>query len=86
MFSARRKAVVREPHSRASFVVVVVLAAINTGRLGWKTFLVIPELAHELDVWHHNRELFTQLQKCTDSLQKLHKVCVSRLPLLPVEH
>ncbi|KAH7727992.1 5' nucleotidase family [Aphelenchoides avenae] len=40
---------------------------------GWKTFLVIPELAHELDVWHHNRELFTKLQKCTDNLQKLYK-------------
>lgn len=55
----------------------MVQATICTGCLGWKTFLVIPELAHELDVWHHNRELFTKLQKCTDNLQKLYKVCWS---------
>jgi 5'-nucleotidase len=40
---------------------------------GWKTFLVIPELNHELAVWTGKRHLFEELQKLDGLMAELYK-------------
>uniref|UniRef100_A0A3B5L6E7 5'-nucleotidase, cytosolic II, like 1 n=1 Tax=Xiphophorus couchianus TaxID=32473 RepID=A0A3B5L6E7_9TELE len=41
-------------------------------RQGWKTFLVVPELAKELQVWEERRNLFEELKHLDFYLAELH--------------
>ena len=40
---------------------------------GWRTFLVVPELNHELGVWIGRRELFDELQRLDAFMANLYK-------------
>ncbi|TKR72562.1 hypothetical protein L596_019988 [Steinernema carpocapsae] len=40
---------------------------------GWRTFLVVPELEHELTVWTERHQLFEQLSAVDKTLGKLYK-------------
>ncbi|XP_070540227.1 cytosolic purine 5'-nucleotidase-like isoform X2 [Ptychodera flava] len=40
---------------------------------GWRTFLVVPELARELQVWTEKRDLFATLQSLDSKLADLYK-------------
>ena len=40
---------------------------------GWRTFLVVPELAHEMRVWTEKQDLFTQLQELDYSIGEVYK-------------
>lgn len=42
-------------------------------RQGWKTFLVVPELTKELEVWEKKRCLFEELKRLDIFLAELHK-------------
>ncbi|XP_053822632.1 cytosolic purine 5'-nucleotidase-like isoform X4 [Vidua chalybeata] len=42
-------------------------------RQGWRTFLVVPELAHELQVWTEKSELFEELRSLDLFLAKLYQ-------------
>lgn len=42
-------------------------------RQGWKTFLVVPELAKELQVWTENNGMFQELRQLDVYLGELHK-------------
>ncbi|XP_072515300.1 5'-nucleotidase, cytosolic II, like 1 isoform X2 [Salminus brasiliensis] len=42
-------------------------------RQGWKTFLVVPELAKELQVWTENNTMFQELRQLDVYLGELHK-------------
>ncbi|XP_026862313.2 5'-nucleotidase, cytosolic II, like 1 isoform X1 [Electrophorus electricus] len=42
-------------------------------RQGWKTFLVVPELANELRVWTDNSIMFEELRQLDIKLAELHK-------------
>lgn len=42
-------------------------------RQGWKTFLVVPELAHELQVWTEQNNLFEELKSLDIFLAELYK-------------
>ncbi|CAL1569530.1 unnamed protein product [Knipowitschia caucasica] len=42
-------------------------------RQGWKTFLVVPELTKELEVWEKKRGLFEELKRLDVFLAELHK-------------
>lgn len=42
-------------------------------RQGWKTFLVVPELHKELEVWEKKRGLFEELRRLDIFLAELHK-------------
>ncbi|XP_072311472.1 5'-nucleotidase, cytosolic II, like 1 [Eucyclogobius newberryi] len=42
-------------------------------RQGWKTFLVVPELSKELEVWEKKRGLFDELKRLDVFLAELHK-------------
>ncbi|XP_066506719.1 5'-nucleotidase, cytosolic II, like 1 [Hoplias malabaricus] len=42
-------------------------------RQGWKTFLVVPELAKELQVWKENMSMFEELRQLDIYLAELHK-------------
>ncbi|XP_068943576.1 5'-nucleotidase domain-containing protein 4 isoform X1 [Petaurus breviceps papuanus] len=42
-------------------------------RQGWRTFLVVPELARELTVWTQENELFEELQELEVSLAELYQ-------------
>ncbi|XP_072492853.1 5'-nucleotidase domain-containing protein 4 [Notamacropus eugenii] len=42
-------------------------------RQGWRTFLVVPELARELTVWAQENELFEELQELEVSLVELYQ-------------
>uniref|UniRef100_A0A4W5P4K2 5'-nucleotidase, cytosolic II, like 1 n=1 Tax=Hucho hucho TaxID=62062 RepID=A0A4W5P4K2_9TELE len=42
-------------------------------RQGWKTFLVVPELAKELQVWTENSHLFEELKRLDVFLAELYK-------------
>ncbi|XP_033832039.1 5'-nucleotidase, cytosolic II, like 1 [Periophthalmus magnuspinnatus] len=42
-------------------------------RQGWKTFLVVPELSKELEVWDKKRGLFEELKRLDIFLAELHK-------------
>ncbi|XP_076876468.1 5'-nucleotidase, cytosolic II, like 1 isoform X2 [Brachyhypopomus gauderio] len=42
-------------------------------RQGWKTFLVVPELTNELQVWTDNSIMFEELRQLDISLAELHK-------------
>ncbi|XP_009999667.1 PREDICTED: cytosolic purine 5'-nucleotidase-like [Chaetura pelagica] len=42
-------------------------------RQGWRTFLVVPELAHELQVWTEKRELFEELRSLDLFLAELYQ-------------
>uniref|UniRef100_A0A7N8X1J4 Cytosolic purine 5'-nucleotidase n=1 Tax=Mastacembelus armatus TaxID=205130 RepID=A0A7N8X1J4_9TELE len=51
-------------------------------RQGWRTFLVIPELAQELHVWTDKSSIFEELQSLDCFLAELYNVC----PLQKVTH
>ncbi|KAK6034616.1 hypothetical protein COOONC_27879, partial [Cooperia oncophora] len=40
---------------------------------GWRTFLVVPELDHELTVWTDRRPLFEQLTQLDNTLADIYK-------------
>ena len=40
---------------------------------GWRTFLVIPELAHELHVWLSRNMLYAQLQRLDAALSSMYR-------------
>jgi len=40
---------------------------------GWRTFLIVPELNDELNVWTSKQELFTNLQKYDQELSELYR-------------
>uniref|UniRef100_A0A1I7WX17 Endonuclease/exonuclease/phosphatase n=1 Tax=Heterorhabditis bacteriophora TaxID=37862 RepID=A0A1I7WX17_HETBA len=40
---------------------------------GWRTFLVVPELDHELTVWTDRRPLFEQLNQLDNALADIYK-------------
>ncbi|XP_030006830.1 5'-nucleotidase, cytosolic II, like 1 isoform X2 [Sphaeramia orbicularis] len=42
-------------------------------RQGWKTFLVVPELSKELQVWEDKKNLFEELKRLDVFLAELHK-------------
>ena len=42
-------------------------------RLGWKTFLVVPELSHELHVWSDKHKLFDQLAGLDIQLGEIYR-------------
>ncbi|XP_045922716.1 5'-nucleotidase, cytosolic II, like 1 isoform X2 [Micropterus dolomieu] len=42
-------------------------------RQGWKTFMVIPELTKELQVWQEKKNLFEELKRLDIFLAELHK-------------
>ncbi|XP_060764277.1 LOW QUALITY PROTEIN: 5'-nucleotidase, cytosolic II, like 1 [Neoarius graeffei] len=42
-------------------------------RQGWKTFLVVPELTKELQVWNDKHGMFEELRQLDISLAELHK-------------
>ena len=37
----------------------------------WRTFLIVPELAKELTVWHNKRHIFGQIEHLNDQLAHL---------------
>ena len=41
--------------------------------LGWKTFLVVPELSHELHVWSDKHKLFDQLAGLDIQLGEIYR-------------
>ena len=41
--------------------------------LGWKTFLVVPELSHELHVWSDKHKLFDQLAGLDIQLWEIYR-------------
>uniref|UniRef100_A0A3B3ZVE3 Uncharacterized protein n=1 Tax=Periophthalmus magnuspinnatus TaxID=409849 RepID=A0A3B3ZVE3_9GOBI len=46
-------------------------------RQGWKTFLVVPELSKELEVWDKKRGLFEELKRLDIFLAELHKMDIA---------
>jgi len=40
---------------------------------GWRTFLVVPELAHELHVWLSRNTLYSQLQQLDAALSSIYR-------------
>ena len=40
---------------------------------GWRTFLVVPELSHELHVWLSRNTLYTQLQRLDAALSSIYR-------------
>lgn len=34
----------------------------------WRTFLIVPELAQELLIWHEKRDLFAEIQELEEKL------------------
>ena len=42
-------------------------------RIGWKTFLVVPELSHELRVWCDKHRLFDQLTGLDVQLGEIYR-------------
>lgn len=40
---------------------------------GWRTFLVVPELVHELDVWTNKCQFFAELQQLDCQLSEIYK-------------
>ena len=40
---------------------------------GWRTFLVVPELAHELHVWLNRNALYSQLQRLDAALSGIYR-------------
>ena len=40
---------------------------------GWRTFLVVPELARELHVWMHKKSLYDKLEKFDTILGDIYK-------------
>ena len=41
--------------------------------VGWKTFLVVPELSHELHVWSDKHKLFDQLAGLDVQLGEIYR-------------
>lgn len=41
--------------------------------LGWRTFLVVPELLHELTVWTEKQELFKNLEEFDTVISKMYR-------------
>lgn len=41
--------------------------------VGWRTFLIIPELANEVYVWKKKKNLFDRLQNLDNILSELYK-------------
>ncbi len=37
----------------------------------WRTFLVVPELAHELTIWHEKRHIFSQVEQMDSILSDM---------------
>jgi 5'-nucleotidase len=40
-------------------------------KVSWHTFLVVPELAKELTIWHKKKDLFMEIESLNQSLSKL---------------
>jgi len=40
---------------------------------GWRTFLVVPELSHELHVWLSRNTLYSQLQRLDAALSSIYR-------------
>ena len=43
---------------------------------GWKTFLIVPELAQELIVWTEKRALFSKLEELEAQISNLYRYCI----------
>ena len=48
---------------------------------GWRTFIVVPELMHELFVWKERGDTFFELQFIDNAIADVYR-CVSRLAAL----
>jgi hypothetical protein len=44
---------------------------------GWRTFLIVPEIAHELQVWTTKHDLYTRLQNLDALLSQMYR-CVAQ--------
>ena len=40
---------------------------------GWRTFLIVPELDHELRVWTEKQDLFSQLEQFDTRIGELYR-------------
>ncbi|VDQ16519.1 unnamed protein product [Trichobilharzia regenti] len=41
--------------------------------VGWRTYLIIPELANEVYVWKRKKSLFDELQKIDNNLETIYR-------------
>uniref|UniRef100_A0A3Q3LMK8 5'-nucleotidase, cytosolic II, like 1 n=1 Tax=Mastacembelus armatus TaxID=205130 RepID=A0A3Q3LMK8_9TELE len=53
-------------------------------RQGWKTFLVVPELAKELQVWEEKKNLFEEMKHLESFLAEFYKLCPGCVADVPV--
>lgn len=44
---------------------------------GWRTFLIVPELAHELRVWTEKQDFFTQLEDFDANIGEIYRYVLS---------
>lgn len=58
---------------KAQFQIFINLLFRSKKSRGWRTFLVIPELDHELTVWTDRRPLFEQLNQLDNTLADIYK-------------
>ncbi|VDP85665.1 unnamed protein product [Schistosoma mattheei] len=42
--------------------------------VGWRTYLIIPELANEIYVWKKKKSLFDELQKIDNNLETIYRL------------